>query len=80
MNCGGFLRAVEPYRLKLSDAQESAVRLSLRLERTAKYGYRVGQDESGDQPYETLEIHFNQCLTYLGAFRAQSKQPVWLML
>jgi hypothetical protein len=67
VNGGGFLRTVEPSRLELSDAQESAVRLSLTLERTAKYRYRVGEEE----PYATLEIHFDQCLAYLGAFRVQ---------
>jgi hypothetical protein len=44
------------------------VRRSLTLERTAKYRYRVGEEE----PYTTLEINFDQCLAYLGAFRVQS--------
>jgi hypothetical protein len=80
VNGGGFLRAVEPYQLRLSDAQDSTMRLSLTLEPTATYRYRVGEDESDNQPYETLEIHFAQCLTYLGAFRAQPEKPVWLPL
>lgn len=79
-NCGGFLRAVGPDRLELSDAQESVVRLGLTLERTANYRYRVGEKEAVNLPYATLEIHFAQCLTCLGAFRAQPEKPVWLML
>ena len=79
-NCGGFLRAVGPDRLELSDAKESVVRLGLTLERTANYRYRVGEKEAVNLPYATLEIHFAQCLTYLGAFRAQPEKPVWLML
>jgi hypothetical protein len=80
VNGGGFLRAVEPDRLKLSDAQDCAMRLSLTLEPTATYRYRVVEGEVDNQPYETLEIHFNQCLACLAAFRAQPKQPVWLTL
>lgn len=80
VNCGGFLRAVGPDRLELSDAQESVVRLGLTLERTANYRYRVGEKEAVNLPYATLEIHFAQCLTSLGAFRAQPEKPVWLML
>jgi hypothetical protein len=56
------------------------VRLSLTLHRKASYLYRVVTDEFENRPYATLEIHFDQCLTYLGAFRAQPKEPVWLTL
>jgi hypothetical protein len=81
VNCGGFLRAVGPDRLELSDAQESVVRLGLTLERTANYRYRVGDKEFVvNLPYATPEIHFAQCLTYLGAFREQPEEPVWLRL
>jgi hypothetical protein len=80
VNCGGFLRDVGPGGLRLSDAQESAVRLSLTLHHAANYEHRVGENEIANEPYETLEIHFGECLTYLGAFRAQPKQPYWLPL
>jgi len=80
VNCGGFLRAVGPDRLQLSDAQESVVRLALTLQRKAGYRYRVATDAYESRPYATLVIRFDQCLTYLGAFRAQPKKPVWLLL
>jgi hypothetical protein len=80
VNCGGFLRDVGPYRLELSDAQGSAVRLSLTLQPKASYLYRVATEESADRLYATLSIRFAQCLTKLGAFRAQPKQPYWLPL
>jgi hypothetical protein len=80
VNCGGFLRDVGPDRLQLSDGEEKTVHLVLTLQRKANYEHRVGQDDLPNLPYETLEIHFDQCLTYLGAFRAQPKEPVWMTL
>jgi hypothetical protein len=80
VHCGGYLHAVEPYRLTLSDAPESVVRLFLTLQPKATYLYRVARDKCADRPYATLSIRFAQCLTYLGAFRAQPEKPVWLML
>jgi hypothetical protein len=80
VNCGGFLRAVGLDRLELSDGEENTVRLALTLQPKASYQYRVGEEDSPTQPYETLEIRFDQCLAYLGAFRAQPKEPAWLML
>ena len=74
------MRTVEPYRLTLSDAQESVVQLFLTLQPKATYLYQVARDECADRPYATLSINFNQCLTKLGAFRAQPKESVWLML
>jgi hypothetical protein len=80
VNCGGFLRAVGPDRLQLSDGEEKTVHLVLTLQRKANYEYRVGQDDAPKLPYETLRIHFGECLAYLGAFRAQPKEPVWMTL
>ena len=82
VNCGGFLRDVDLERLQLSDGEEkeNTVRLVVTLPGEANYKYRVAQNESANLPYETLEIHFRECLTYLGAFRAQPKEPVWLTL
>ena len=80
VHCGGFLCAVEPYRATLSDAQESVMRLFLTLQPKATYLYQVARDERADRPYATLSINFNQCLTKLGAFRAQPEKPFWLVL
>jgi hypothetical protein len=80
VNCGGFLRAVGPDRLQLSDGEGNTVRLWLTLQHKANYEYWVGETELPNQPYETLEIRFDQCLTYLGAFRVQPKEPVWMTL
>jgi hypothetical protein len=59
---------------------ESAVRLSLTLQRTATCRYQVVGGEFENPPYATLSIRFAQRLTYLGAFRAQPEKPVWLTL
>lgn len=80
VNCGGFLRGVGPGGLHLSDREEKTVRLVLTPQEKADYEYGVGEDDVPNHPYETLLIHFRECLVYLGAFRAQSKEPVWLVL
>ena len=80
VNCSGFLRDVGPNRLQLSDGEEKTVRLVLTLPYKANYEYRVVQNDVPDQPYETLRIHLRECLTYLGAYRAQPKEPVWMTL
>ena len=79
VNCGGFLRAVDPQRLQLSGGEENTVRLVVTLPGKANYEYRVAQNESANLPYETLRIHLRECLTLLGAFRVQPKS-FWLTL
>lgn len=45
----------------------------LRMSPEAAFVYMVGEKETFDQPYETLEIRFGQALIFLEAFRKRPK-------
>lgn len=79
VRCGGFLRAADPFLVEVTVGEGEAGRFFLTLNRGASFEYRVWGDGAVDEPYETLEIRFDQSLVYIGAFRQRPKK-LWLML
>jgi hypothetical protein len=79
LNCGGIFLAVEPGLVKVEVGEGNAGLLTFALPRHGTFQYQVYGDDQVDTPYETLEVRFEECLIYLGAFR-QRPQKLWRML